>query len=378
MVQISTQIVQRLRESPVLESKLSVQAGRFEYIDLMRATAITMVVAIHIASTYFYNAEMATAVTSNWKASVWVMGFLRPAVPLFLMISGTLLLQPSKASEPIRRFFRKRIGRVLAPFVAWSAAFIGWRIFFFKETLTLGNAITAFFQDTVYVHFWFMYVLLALYAVTPVLRRFTKNTAQTKLACALGLWFGLESLMPLLHSWWGFGFKLTAPFLLTDYIGFFLGGYYLSRIKVSKKVRRILPSIYVAVAIFTGALTLHLNGLGDSLNDSMYSNLKPTTILMAICLYLWLKDVSYRAWTSRNAILERWIHLVSRFSFGIYLMHLMLVDLFQSTYFMGLQINALPLSAFLTIPLFTVIVLVLSILILAPLSRLPGGRFVSP
>ena len=373
-----TELIQRPLALPEADSQPLIQAGRFDYIDLMRAIAITMVVAIHVASTYFYNSEMAAAATSNWKASAWVMSFLRPAVPLFLMISGTLLLQPSKASESISHFFRKRISRILAPFVIWSAAFICWRIFFLNEALTLGDAISAFFKDTVYVHFWFMYVLLALYMMTPVLRKFTKHASQTHWASVFGIWFIVKSLMPLIKSWWGFELQLLNHIPVTGYIGFFLGGYYLSRIKVSKPVHRILPSIYVAGAIITGAITLHLNGTGDVLNDVMYSNFKPNTILMATCLYLWLKHLDYRHWASQHVFCDRWIKLLSRFSFGIYLMHLMLVDLFQSTHFMGLQINALPLSAFLTIPLFSVIVLALSILILALLSRLPGGRLISP
>ena len=373
-----TELIQRPRALPAVEPQPSVQAGRFDYIDLMRAIAIAMVVAIHVASTYFYNSEMAAAATSNWKASTWVMGFLRPAVPLFLMISGTLLLQPSKSSESISHFFRKRVTRVLAPFIIWSAAFIGWRILFLNETISLGEAINAFFRDSVYVHFWFMYVLLALYVVTPLMRQFTKNTSQTHLAYALGIWIFAKSLMPLVESWSGFELKLVYHLPLTGYIGFFLGGYYLSRVNVPRQVHRALPGIYVALALLTGALALHLNGMESGINDSIYNNLKPNTILMAACLFLWLKDIPYCSWAGRNVVLDGCIKLVSRFSFGIYLMHLMLVDLFQSTYFMGLQINALPLSAFLTIPLFSMIVLALSILILAPLSRLPGGHLISP
>lgn len=377
-MQIPSEVLQTPRVLPKVDSNPVANASRLDYIELMRAIAIAMVVAIHVAATYFYNSEMAAAATSNWKASAWVMGFLRPAVPLFIMISGTLLLQPSKASEPITHFFKKRLAKILAPFIIWSAAFIGWRILFLNETITLGDAIVAFLSDKVYVHFWFMYVLLALYVITPVLRQLTKDISQTHLAYALGIWLVVESFIPLIQFYLGGELELISHLPMTDYIGFFLGGYYLSRLKVPRPINRLLPTIYVAAAIVTGALTLHLNGVGDSIDDSMYSNLRPNTILMAVCLFLWLKDISYMSGVSKNIILNGCIKLLSRFSFGIYLMHIMLVDLFQSTYVMGLQINALPLSAFATIPLFSVIVLVLSILILAPLSRLPGGRLISP
>ena len=340
--------------------------------------AIAMVVAIHVASTYFYNGEMAAAATANWRASTWVMGFLRPAVPLFLMISGTLMLQPGKASEPLSNFFKKRIARVAAPFLIWSAAFVGWRIWFFEEALTAHDVLRAFFQGTVYVHLWFMYVLLALYVATPVLRQLTRNMSQARLAYVLSIWLVAKSLIPLLQRWWGFEISWVHHLPLTNYLGFFLGGYYLSKVQLPKSLRPWLLLLYGVLAIATGSLTLYLNSGTDQLNDILYDNLGPNTILMATCLFLWLKDFSYRAWAKRHQVLARWVKLLSRFSFGIYLMHLMLIDLFQSTYFMGLQINALPMSPFLTIPLFSAIVLVASMLILALLARVPGGRAISP
>ena len=363
---------------PLVEPSSGAHPVRLEYVELMRAIAILMVVAIHVAATYFYNSEVAAEATKNWTASAWVMGFLRSAVPLFFMISGALLLQPSKASETIRHFFRKRITRVFTPFAIWSAAFIGWRIVFLNETLSLSDAVAAFFQGKVYVHFWFMYVLLALYFVTPCFRQFTRNASQTQLAYALVIWFLVESLLPLMQSWWGFEFNFVYHIPLSKHIGFFLGGYYLSRVNVSKQVHRLLPSLYIAVALFTGALTIYLNGSGSEINDAAYDNLQPNTICMAVCLFLWLKDLSYLRWASHHFFLNSCVKLLSRFSFGIYLMHLMLVDLFQSTLVLGLQINALPLSPFLTIPLFSVIIVVLSVIFLALISRLPGGKLISP
>jgi surface polysaccharide O-acyltransferase-like enzyme len=350
------------------------QAQRLDYVDLMRAIAICMVLGIHVASAYVYSGELFAS--RPWLSANWFMGFLRPAVPIFLMLSGALLLQPSKAAEPIKTFYQKRVTRVLWPFLIWSAVFIGWRIFFLKETITLGDALNAFFQGNVYVHLWFMYVLLALYVVTPLLRQYIKGATQQNLSYALAVWFVASSLMPLLKSNWGFEFNLVYHLPVTGYIGFYLGGYYLNQISLPKQIYRLLPAIYCILALLTGATTMQLSQASGKLVDSFYGYTMPNTVVMAICLFLWLKELPYTNWAKQHQWGKFAINLVSKNSFGIYLIHLIFIDLFQSTY-LGFQLNRLPITPWVTIPVFSLILLLLSILLLEAIARLPGGKVIA-
>jgi len=350
----------------------------FPYIEIMRALAILMVIGIHVASAYVYNGEFAAEATANWKAANWIMGFLRPAVPLFIMISGALLLQPSKASEPIKVFFKKRILRVLVPFALWSAVFAAWRLWFLHQPVTLGGAIADFFQGGVYIHFWFMYVLLALYIVTPILRQYTKQASRSNLTYALGIWLVASILLPFVRDQWGLEINLMYHIPITSYAGFYLAGYYLSQITVPHKLKHGLLGLYVALALLTSSLTQQLTQqAGGVLDDSFYNNPMPNTVLMSICLFLWLKELPHQSLLGSGKLWKGAIVLTSRHSFGIYLIHLLAIDLFQSNY-LGFQLNLLNLSAWFTIPLFSLLILGLCLLILKPLSLLPGGQFIAP
>src|SRR5438045_2090900 len=100
--------------------------------DLIRVVAGFMVVAIHI-STIFVNYGPLFK-TPDW----WVANFLdsasRVAVPLFVMLSGMLLLNDKQYST--KEFFSKRLKRVAIPMAAWVTIFYLWKIFYFHNHLT--------------------------------------------------------------------------------------------------------------------------------------------------------------------------------------------------------------------------------------------------
>jgi len=79
-------------------------------VDLIRTVAIILVVLLH-ASNEYYTAIQATPLESalyRWTSTIYKSAAL-PCVPLFVMLSGALLLQSSKVNEPIRVFLRKRV-----------------------------------------------------------------------------------------------------------------------------------------------------------------------------------------------------------------------------------------------------------------------------
>ena len=99
-----------------------------------------------------------------------VYDLVAPGVSLFLIISGVLLLS---RDEPVGVFFKKRFLRILPPFLFWSLV-----------TFTLGRLMEGnrdfphflpdYFRDLAtggsHGIYWFVYMIIGLYLVTPVLR----------------------------------------------------------------------------------------------------------------------------------------------------------------------------------------------------------------
>src|SRR3990167_2341660 len=94
------------------------------YIDIIRSVAIFLVVLLHVSAkfvTAYKNIPIDWWVVSNFYDS-----FSRQSIPLFLMISGFLILGSYK-SDQLKIFVRKRFLKVFIPFIIWSIFYLLWR-----------------------------------------------------------------------------------------------------------------------------------------------------------------------------------------------------------------------------------------------------------
>ena len=93
-----------------------ISSSRILVYDIIRVIAILFVVCIHsmeaIDKYAYQNPDSIEFVIANLLNSA-----IHTGVPLFVMLSGALLLDKD---ESIRTFFCKRVKRVLLPFIVWS------------------------------------------------------------------------------------------------------------------------------------------------------------------------------------------------------------------------------------------------------------------
>src|ERR1051326_7913367 len=108
---------------------------RIIQFDLIRVLAIAQVILVHIVSPWIYVVS-ATDRTSWWLLNA-VMSFAKPYVPLFVMVSGALLLNPTK-TESLRVFFNKRFSKIAIPFIAWSVFYLFWRAWLIRDIASVG------------------------------------------------------------------------------------------------------------------------------------------------------------------------------------------------------------------------------------------------
>ena len=119
------------------------------YVRVIRAFALLIIVTQHVSFPLIYQ-------YNNLSYSDWWIGnafymWGKAGSPLFVMVSGLLLLNPSR-DEPISVFFRKRFLKVLWPFVVWSFIYLLWRIYARGEEFTGREILIMFVQGPVYYH----------------------------------------------------------------------------------------------------------------------------------------------------------------------------------------------------------------------------------
>ncbi|KXK11967.1 MAG: Inner membrane protein YiaH [Chloroflexi bacterium OLB14] len=135
------------------------------WVDLTRVIAIFLVVMIHAIENIInrwneYPAEIQNI--ANMYNSL-----TRMSVPLFFMVSGWLLLPKN---ESLKDFFYKRFVKVIFPFAIWSLIYLVWGC-----GITLAGCKPTFISRLIFIHgtyhhLWFMYPLIGLYLITPILR----------------------------------------------------------------------------------------------------------------------------------------------------------------------------------------------------------------
>ena len=106
-------------------------------VNLIRTVAIILVILLHAAiePTPNLNIMSPQGVELWWTSNIYD-SIARSAVPLFVILTGALLLQPNKVDEPLRVFFKKRWNRIGIPFIFWGLIFFAWNFLVRGQSLS--------------------------------------------------------------------------------------------------------------------------------------------------------------------------------------------------------------------------------------------------
>jgi surface polysaccharide O-acyltransferase-like enzyme len=133
-----------------------------------------MVVTAHVAMGLTMQMRPFTA---DWWLGCWLFYIAHAAIPIFVMISGALLLD-NERQESAMEFYKRRLYRAGIPLVFWTIVYLIVRQVVDGERLTAGSVVKLILTGDPYYHLWFLYMIAGLYLVTPVLRTFVRQSSQ--------------------------------------------------------------------------------------------------------------------------------------------------------------------------------------------------------
>ena len=194
-------------------------------VDTIRFIAIFLIIFLH-SSGYpykFLTSETTVIDIVNWFTLNFYDTIGMFGLPLFVMLTGALLLNPVKSDEPLRVFYKKRFNRIGLPFVFWTIIYFVWTFTVLDWSFTPFNVLQGLISGS-YYHLWYLYVLMGLYAVTPVLRVLVKNLTRNLFTYLLILWFTGTVVTPAIHTFTDFNFN-PVVFVIFDWVGYLLGIY---------------------------------------------------------------------------------------------------------------------------------------------------------
>jgi len=352
------------------------QPSYLAYGDMMRILGAIAVAFIHVTEhLLIFRDPMSRA---DWWFCNFVLSSTRWAVPVFVMLSGALLLDTSRKESP-GVFYRKRFRRVGIPLVFWSAFYLAYEAAFAQQGLTvlqrlrgldLHQALRSLLLGQPAPHLYFMFAIAGLYLCTPVMRICVKNSTRKELLSGIAGLFFILVAANLAASFAYYGWMGGTAFdKFVPYTGYFLLGYYLKNVTLSRKAFILVCAACVGsmglTALGTGFLTFTAD-IGRE--RELYFALSPTIIVTSITVFLIIGNVFSRQ--SRTGPGDKSVvHRIASATLGVYLIHPAFAwrahDLGMTAWFD---------RAWVSIPIITLFVLVVSYAAAVLIGRIPYVR----
>lgn len=365
------------------------------WLDVVRFIAMFTVVCCHCTDPFnFYPGDPPANIDTIkfWGAAYGA--FLRPCVPLFVMITGALLL-PVRGDTSV--FYKKRISRVLWPFLIWSVLYnlFPWItgllglspqiiLDFFpysgeeatRQSLGVSLDYIAHIPlnfSLLDVHMWYIYLLIGLYLYLPVFSAWVEKASEKAKMWFLVAW-AVTTLLPYYYqfvspylwgtcSWNSFGML----YYFAGFNGYLLLGHYLRNHDwpLSKILMIGIPVFLAgyAVTFFGFRYITSLPEYSDEMLELFFTYCSLNVVMMTIPLFLLAKKVKVR-----SEKMQRLLANLTVCGFGIYMIHY---------FFTGpavLFMRMLGVPVFLQIPVAAVLAFGVSWLLTDLLNRLLGKK----
>lgn len=365
----------------------SIADQRMVWLDVIRCVAMLMVIGVHCIDPFYISPTMrAIPEYTHWAAIYGSL--LRPSVPLFVMMTGLLLL-PIK-QQPIGTFYKKRIYRVLFPFLIWSVLYsmFPW----FTGLLGLPKEIIGDFfcytqghesqslvdslKDVAMIpfnfshkenHMWYIYLLIGLYLYMPFFSAWVEKASQKTKQIFLFIWI-ISLFIPYLREYvanllfdrsgYVFGTDTWNEFSMFYYFAGFNGYLLLGHYVKQGNHWSLLKTFLICAAMFavgfyvtyTGFSTTAANPNATETEMELYFTFcSPNVLLMTLAAFLFMQKV-----VVTTPMVVRALSNMTKCGFGIYIVHYLVVGPF----FLLIGPSAIPIP--LQVPLMAVGIFVCS------------------
>lgn len=292
------------------------QTKRQTELDILRLLATLAVIMNHAAGNSYLSPALSVAYYGSFNVVVLA------SVPLFVMISGRFFLDNSK-NISLEKILKKYMPHVILPFITWSVVYT---CYYYAsgayDGLNIFGMLSQFLQGP--YHFWYLYTLLGLYALTPFLRKIVDDKRLLLYFLALFVVFNVTYEYIIYIPKLGNIVKAELDGLnlqwVSRFVGYYVLGYfiYLKQTRIEKKGEILIYILGVVSLIGTAIAAATVS---DALKESEFVKqfMKPNMVIIVVAIYvLFLKRVSRIAFPERMQVV---FSKLTELSFGVYILH---------------------------------------------------------
>ena len=337
----------RMTAVSVMKDYSGEKMERLQYPERVKCIATIAVVLLHTLYALIPMADGRSEIESIIVRSA--RNIMMFAVPCFVMVTGSLLLQPDKEIS-LKKLFKKYILRIVLALITFSLIYacLDKVLIGSNEDSILSVWYNSVFIGTGYRHMWYLYLYLALYFMLPVYKVVTKNIIWDQLRYLLLVLVILQSIIPFVYKI----FDRQTPFYIcvyTIYPFYLFAGYSIRKqvINISKHTALILIFVFLICEIMITILCI--KGIYDN-SDIITDYSSPIVVLGSMAFFSFIVGSENSKW-----ILGGFFKVVSDNSFGIYLVHMPILKIICFKYNEKLySINALISGIVIAITVFTI------------------------
>ncbi|TEW53274.1 acyltransferase [Psychromonas sp. RZ22] len=337
------------------------------YIDFLRFIAAIAVISIHVLGPFRY--LYGEIPTSDWLAATGINSLTRWAVPVFMLISGALLLSTEKAFQ-CEYYLSKRLSKVAIPFIGWTVIYALVAGFMVNEVFTghwVGATALHMLENSpnkpVWYHLWFFYDFIPLYFVIPFLIPILKKASPEYIKLALFAWTVL-----FLMYWLKVESFLQQNLIL--YSGYLVLGWYLFNRDNRPQLKAwVTAGLFMMAFNFLGSWQLAIETGEYNAFFMGYKTLN--TAIIAGMLFVVAQTYADKI----QGKLRSLVTIISTYSLGIYLIHpLLLIPIreLDNGFYTWFGSN------WIAIPMITVLTLAVSLFLTMILVKIPFVRRLVP
>ncbi|WP_097033683.1 acyltransferase [Clostridium tertium] len=319
------------------------KSSRIYSFDVLRAISTIAIIAIHVSDGVFLGTG---DFSFQWWYGIIIQGVVRIALPIFFMLSGALILNGK--DEDIISFYKKRVIRVIVPLFVYSAIYLivynyKWSIFYNYNII---KSVLDIIKGPVFYHLWFVYSIIGIYIVAPFIKIMIKNLSDRLLTFLILTIIIIrigQTYLPIFDLYLGIN-----NIIFDNWILYFILGYFLSKKYVIEKRK----FIYL-LGIISYIMTIIILRFIPKANSNIY-DFAPTMICMSSAVFLLFNN------TIKCVKENRYIKLISKYSYSIYLIHAFVLAYIVSD---KLGIGALTINPVIGVIITVSITLIISIFI---------------
>jgi surface polysaccharide O-acyltransferase-like enzyme len=334
------------------------------WLDVARVLAIVAVVLVHVIAPVV-TGHWANEGSAGWWTANVIDSALRWCVPVFVMISGALLLDPRRVERP-RDFYVRRLGRVGVPLIVWTLVYLAFRQWWLGQDLSVEDAARGVLAGTPFLQLYFLYVLVGLYAMAPFLKIVIRHTTRRMQAGLAGVLIGIGALDQFASMLVGAG-SSTAATRFLPFAGYFVAGWVLRDMRLTPHRVRVAGALFATSVVATAGLVGVLSapdGWGTP-GRYLYGYLSPTVVMMSLSAFVLL-----RAAGAATRVRPHRMSAIASVTFGIFLVHPLVLYPLQAVW----QLPSTPLSLLVAAASHATVTIAASVALTVLLRRIPYVR----